>query len=154
MFVKMAVLALYKRIFGPVRLANGLIWSGLVFTFLFYMALIIAFAATGIPRAEDAATGGWLSLQYDDRVNTYSEPLAAACGIVGALLDVYILVVPLYFIWNLRMSSRNKAGVAAIFFTGILATAFSISGAYFRYKLVQKPGYDLSWRAMPVYAMK
>lgn len=154
MFVKMAVLALYKRIFGPVRLANVLIWSGLVFTLLFYMSLIIAFAATSIPRAEDAATGFWLSLQYDDRANRWANPLAAACGIVGALLDVYILVVPLYFVWNLRMSYRNKAGVAAIFFTGVLATAFSIAGAYYRYLLVQKPGFDLSWRAMPVYAMK
>lgn len=120
MFIKMAVLALYKRIFSPVRLANGLIWGGLVFTFLFYMALIIAFAATCIPRASDYATGGWLSLTYDARTNTYSEPLAAACGIVGAILDAYILVIPLWFIGNLRMSTRNKAGVGAIFFTGIL----------------------------------
>lgn len=116
----MAVLALYKRIFGPVRLANALIWSGLVFTLLFYMALIIAFAATCIPRASDYATGGWLSLTYDIRAYKYSAPLAATCGIVGAILDIYILVIPLYFVWNLKMSARNKAGVGAIFFTGIL----------------------------------
>lgn len=120
MFVKMAVLALYKRIFGPVRLANALIWSGLVFTLAFYMSLIIAFAATCIPRASDYATGGWLSLTYDARANHYSAPLAAVCGIVGAILDVYILVIPLYFIWSLKMSSKNKVGVGAIFFTGSL----------------------------------
>lgn len=120
MFVKMAVLALYKRIFGPVRLANTLIWSGLIFTLVFYLSLVIALAATSIPRASDYATGGWLSFKYNARANTYSEPLAAACGIVGAILDVYILVIPLYFIGNLRMSSKNKAGVGAIFFTGVL----------------------------------
>lgn len=120
MFVKMAVLALYKRIFGPVRLANTLIWSGLVFTCLFYTSLVISFAATCIPRASDYATGGWLSLTYDARTNKYSAPLAAVCGIVGAVLDVYILLIPLYFVWNLRMSPRNKVGVGAIFFTGSL----------------------------------
>lgn len=118
MFIKMAVLALYRRIFGPVRLANTLIWAGLVFTLGFYLSLVIAFCATSIPRASDYASGGWLSLTYDARANYYAEPLAATCGIVGAILDLYILIIPIYFVWNLRMSTKNKLGVASIFFTG------------------------------------
>lgn len=194
MFIKLAVLALYRRIFGPVRLANSLILSGMAFTAVFYLATIILFCAGCIPRAEDYPTGGWLSLNYDVRCAKLSAPVAAACGIVGAVLDCYILVIPLFFVWGLHMSTRHRIGVASIFFTGAMyvfsryalgvvfhivcfiallilihpgsyfrgaevltlnsAVAFSIAGAYYRTLLIHNPGSDLSWRAMPIYAMK
>ena len=36
------------------------------------------------------------------------------------LLDVCILVIPLFFIWTLQLSSRRKAGLGGIFMLGAL----------------------------------
>lgn len=118
MFVKAAILALYRRIFSPSRRYHALILSGMAFTFASYTAVLIVLAVGCTPKSKDYASGGWLSLQYRARCNKYNPASTAASGVIGAVIDVYILLLPLFFISQLQTPKRRKAGLATIFVVG------------------------------------
>lgn len=118
MFVKAAILALYRRIFSPSRRYHALILLGMAFTFASYISVLVSLAVGCIPRSGDYASGGWLSLPYRERCNQYNPGITAASGVVGAVIDIYILLLPLFFISQLQTSKRRKAGLAAIFAVG------------------------------------
>lgn len=118
MFAKTAILALYQRIFSPSRRSHMLILSGMAFIVVFYISVLIIMAAGCTPKTGDYAMGGWLSMQYNNRCTKYSSPTTAASGVVGAVIDIYILLLPLFFVWELQTSTKRKAGLAAIFTVG------------------------------------
>lgn len=118
MFAKTGILALYRRIFSPLRCANVLILSGMVFTALFYITILIVVAVGCTPQPGDYAMGGWLSPVYHQRCYHYNHGTTAASGVVGAVIDIYILILPLFLVWELRTSTKRKTGLAAIFIVG------------------------------------
>lgn len=117
-FAKTSILAIYERIFSPSRRFHILILSGIIFNIVLYISLIIVTAWACTPKSEDYATGGWLSPKVADRCTRYTSKTMAASGVVGAVVDVYILLLPLFFVLNLHTSTRHKAGLAAIFILG------------------------------------
>lgn len=118
MFAKTGILALYRRIFSPLRCANVLILSGMVFIVLFYISMLIVVAVGCTPKPADFAKGGWLSPIYHQRCYHYNHGTTAASGVVGAVIDIYILILPLFLVWELRTSTKRKTGLAAIFIVG------------------------------------
>lgn len=122
MFAKTAILAFYRRIFGLSRRSRILILPGLAFTVVMYLAILIVVAVGCVPQPADWATGlmgsGWLSPQYLERMEKYSAPTTAASGIGGAVIDIYILLLPLLFVSQLQISRSRKAGLAAVFILG------------------------------------
>lgn len=118
MFAKAAILAFYRRIFKPSRRYHVLILSGMAFTFVFYTSVLVVLAVGCVPKSQDYASGGWLSPQYQERCNKYNPATTAASGVVGAVIDIYILLLPLLFVFQLQTSRRRKAGLAAVFIVG------------------------------------
>lgn len=118
MFAKAAVLALYQRIFSPSRRSHALILSGMAFTVMSYISMLIVLAAGCTPRAGDYIGGSLLSPQYIQRYNMYNPATTAASGVVGAVIDIYILLLPLFFVFQLHTSRSRKVGLAAIFVVG------------------------------------
>lgn len=113
---KTAILVLYRRIFSPVHLANILILSSIAFTVVFYVSMAVAFIVGVVPRSVDYSA--YLPAADVERALRLSPPLTATCGLVGLLIDVYILVVPFFFIWDLNIPVKRKIGMSAIFITG------------------------------------
>lgn len=151
MFIKTAILALYRRIFSPSRRSHIMILSGMAFIVVFYISVLIVMAVGCTPKSEDYALGGWLSVQYSVRCNKYNPATAAAIGLVGAVIDVYILVLPLFFVWKLQTSTKRKAGLAAVFLVGSSACVFSIVSAYYRFNIIATSAEDQTWATMPIY---
>ncbi|KAK8080336.1 integral membrane protein (Pth11) [Apiospora hydei] len=120
MCIKGSLLALYRRLFKPSRAANILIWGGLAFNIVFYLVVTVVLLAFCIPRAEDYPLGGWLSLQYSNRCYQVDGHITGVSGIVGSVIDFYIMGVPLIVSWGLRTSRKRKIGLSAIF---VLASA-------------------------------
>ncbi len=119
MLIKGSILFLYRRLFQISMTASVLIWIGLSVNVVFYLATFVAFLSGCIPRpGDDQGLGAWLSLTFGARCNTISTPTAAATGIVGSVLDVYILIIPLVMVSGLRASWKKKAGIFAIFIAG------------------------------------
>lgn len=124
-FVKTSILALYRRIFSPARRSNLMILGAMGFILAFYTSMIVALAVGCTPRPQDYVPGplgtaftGWKSTTYSARCNKFNPGITAALGVVGAAVDLYILVIPLFFISELHISSRRKIGLAAIFTIG------------------------------------
>ena len=44
--------------------------------------------------------------------------LLISVSVSNVLLEVLILILPLFFIWTLQLSSRRKAGLSGIFMLG------------------------------------
>lgn len=166
---------MYLRIFRPSHNAKILLWTGIVLSTMFYIASIAVYLGTCLPRKEDDSTGGWLSPQFADRVYAIEGDLSAATGIVGTVIDLYILIAPLTFLWSLRLPLRRKAGVSAVFIAGsayvllvcslalipgltktIRACIFSVCGVVYRMRIAKPTAeaQDLSWNTMPIYAMR
>lgn len=114
MLIKAAILALYRRLFSPSRLANVLILGGFVLIVVFHIVGIVVLLVFCIPRAQDYPLGGWLSLQYATRWYQVDASITAASGVGGAVNDVYIMGVPLAVSWGIRTSKKRKIALSAI----------------------------------------
>ncbi|GAP82405.1 putative integral membrane protein [Rosellinia necatrix] len=146
--VKCTLLLLYMRIFSPNPRARVMIWAGLIFIVTFYTISVIVSLATCLPRASD---GGWLSQSRGSRCEKEDELFAEVQGIVGAITDIYVFIIPMTLLAKLRLSRKRKIGVYGIFFTGFLACVVSIINAVFRF-IVFGSG-DALWNEVPIYAL-
>lgn len=59
-----------------------------------------------------------MDLSYEERCKKYNPSITAVIGVIGAVIDIYILVIPIFFVWALQISRSRKAGLAAIFLLG------------------------------------
>lgn len=167
MSVKSTLLVLYLRIFAPNPRAKFMVWAGISFNIVFYTISAIVSMATCIPHPGD---GGWSSTAMADRCRSESEKFADVQGIIGALTDIYVFLVPMPMIAELHLSRKREFGVYGVFFTGFLyasslpnflrlvplltfprAFVVSIINAVFRFKMFQTD--DTLWDDVPIYAL-
>lgn len=118
MFLKLTMLALYLRLFKPVRYVNWMIKIGIAVIIPFYAACMVATLVLCLPRPGDE--GGWLSLQQRARCDTPQIIVGKTQSVFNAISDIYIFMIPLFSISGLHLSRKRKVGVIAIFFTGSL----------------------------------
>jgi hypothetical protein len=113
--VKLTLLFFFLRIF-PKPLVRKALWATIALTVLYG----VAFAITGIFQCSPISYY-WLQ---------YATPGAGKCVNINALawtnaiisiaLDIWMLVLPLYEVFHLQLSWRNKISVAMMFFVGTL----------------------------------
>ncbi|CAG9941675.1 unnamed protein product [Clonostachys rosea f. rosea IK726] len=118
MLIKIALLIQYRRIFHPSPVANLLLWFGIVSTALIYIICMCILLAYCVPRPEDYPLGGWVSLSYSNRCRMPSAYVVLLSGILGTVIDIYVLTIPLAFLWGLKTTVKRKAGLSAIFLAG------------------------------------
>lgn len=113
---KVSLLLLYLRIFNVARGAAIMVWTGIVFITIFYLASFAAQAIMCFPRGSET----WFVATLAPRCGQPQLRLAAIQGVVGVLTDFYTLAIPFVLVSRLQMASSKKAGVAGIFLTGLL----------------------------------
>ena len=97
--LKMSLLLLYFRVFGPDKIARYLIYIGMAICILAYTALM-----------------------FLDIFSNVTTVIAAnkSLGVVNFASDVYILCVPIAAISKLQLSFKKRIGVMFIFMAGIV----------------------------------
>jgi hypothetical protein len=80
----------------------------MVIVTLFYAILVIYTGAKCRPK-------NGTSCDVPTQVN-----LAKAATSVNLILDVYIMVLAVFNIWSLQLTTRRKYGIVAVFATGVL----------------------------------
>ncbi len=118
--IKVAILVEWLQIFIPKGTRNFFFWCAHVLLWVnarFYLSAIVVIIVSYVPQEND-----WNKLLrgIDD------IPLDIASSAVNFLVDIGILLLPQGVIWRLNMSSKNKAGVSAIFGLGVLYVFKSI----------------------------
>ncbi|KAF2185803.1 hypothetical protein K469DRAFT_631712 [Zopfia rhizophila CBS 207.26] len=117
-FAKLYVLLLYLRFFKVIRFTAILIWFGIVFNILFFLA----FLGVVIGQALKCIGLGALTNPFCGNVNKATAIQAA----INVFLDFYILFIPLQQVYSLKVTTRKKLGVAAVFGVGSLACFVSV----------------------------
>lgn len=164
--VKVTLLLLYLRIFRPSHQANIMIWLGIAFVALFYLACAIAYIILFVPRPGGNSAWGVMS----HRTTMIIMNTATAQGVVGCVQDLYILMIPIYLVSGLRLARGKKIGVIALFLTGALyvlshvylsniltvfrASVCSIINAALRFVERSKKVPDSLWESIPVYTLR
>ncbi|KAK4159206.1 hypothetical protein QBC43DRAFT_374006 [Cladorrhinum sp. PSN259] len=152
MLIKASILLSYRRLFQISTVANAMIWFGLAANVFFYLISVVVLLSYCVPRSDEWAVGGWYALKFAQRCYRHSSNIAAASGVFGTFIDIFILVVPLQPITTLRASPAKKIGICAIFLAGSSACVFSIVGLVYRIRYYHDPNDD-SYVMVPILAM-
>jgi len=99
LLIKLSLLLLYLRIFGPDKVTRYLIYLGITVCSLAYT--IIMFLSI-FASVETAING------------------SKTVGAVNLSSDIYILCVPIMAASKLQMSTKKRVGLFLVFLTGIL----------------------------------
>lgn len=129
MFFKLTLLSLYLRLFNPVRWALYMIWSGVAAVTGLYIAFAIVILDKCVPRADQT----WQSTTFVGDCSPSQHTMSKVTGIFGLISDVYIMAIPLWLVSRLTLKPKRKAGVLAVFLTGLIAIGCSAAGLATRY---------------------
>ncbi|RDA94343.1 hypothetical protein CP533_3804 [Ophiocordyceps camponoti-saundersi (nom. inval.)] len=118
--IKLSVLFFYLRIF-PDRRVRYLLWGTLLFTCLFGGAFILL--AVFRCRPVDYNWLQWETRRRGEGVGRCldADAIARSNAIVNILLDVWMLVIPVWQLKDLSLDWKRKAGVGAMFAVGTLS---------------------------------
>jgi len=92
-----------------------MIWSGIIFTVLFYVSCTIAQVKETVPRKGES----WLAMKKPASYTALTT-ISSIQGVVGIVTDFYILLIPIHLVVGLRFPLGRKLGVCAIFMTGLV----------------------------------
>ena len=115
LFAKVALLLLYYRVFSLDRWTKIAIYFGITIICLFYIGSSVANFILCSPRRHES----WTSTSFVERCDRAAVQ-ADIQGIFGLVSDLYIFILPLPALRRLRMSSKKKLAVTAVFLTGLM----------------------------------
>lgn len=111
--IKLTFLFLYRRVFSPESTYKYAIDGGIAFIICATIALFFGsiFACVPVSRTWDEAVDGHCI--NPDGIDYLS-------GVVNAVMDLYILVLPMPLLWRLKMETRRKLKLSIVFGLGLL----------------------------------
>ncbi|KAI4117186.1 MAG: hypothetical protein LQ345_002537, partial [Seirophora villosa] len=135
-FTKLSLLLLYHRIFARDRVTKYLVYFGILYCFVLYASfLLLTFLLC------QSTLEGSCEREMDLFV-------LISRGF-NVLADIYLLIIPIAAVAKLHMPLRQKLGVSAVFFAGMLACLSGILALYYRTQLLSTR--DITWHSTPVF---
>lgn len=114
MFVRLLLLALYLRIFKPIKWARITIFVGMALIAVFYVVCTIILLAVTVPSPGQT----WIYTTFTHV--QFEADVSVAQGYFGVFSDLLILGLPLKLVSDLFLQRKRKIGVLAVFLTGLL----------------------------------
>lgn len=113
-FTKLSLLLLYYRIFAPDRLTKHFVVIGILYCSVLYTSYLLLTFLLCQSTLQPFCMHEWnLFILISSGLNVFG--------------DIYLLTIPLAAIAKLQMAFRQKLGVSAVFFTGIMyVPSFSV----------------------------
>lgn len=111
--IKSSLFIQYYLLFRPLRWVRISVWIGATISTAFYVAVSITAFVLESPWPGESLLEGILSWHYL-KFAQFSIPT----GVVGMLVDWYLLILPIPAVWTLQMSTAKKLGVLIVFMTG------------------------------------
>lgn len=118
--VKLTLLVFYLTIFPSVSTGawtRGMLWGSIAFNVVLAAACVFLAIFQCNP-----VSYYWKQFLHDDVTATCiaSAPVAWANASLNVALDLWMIVIPLKEVWNLRLNFKKKAGVVIMFLMGTL----------------------------------
>lgn len=111
--IKSSLFIQYYLVFRPLRWVRIFVWIGATVSVVFYVTVSITAFVLNSPWPGESFLEGilsWHFLKFAD----FSVPT----GVIGILVDWYLLVLPIPAVLTLQMSVVKKLGVLTVFMTG------------------------------------
>lgn len=114
-FIKCSFFIQYYLLFRPLRWVRISVWIGATVSAVFYVVVSITAFVLDSPWPGESLLEVILS-----RRNLTFAKFSIPTGVIGMLVDWYLLILPIPAVWTLKMSTGRKLGVLIIFMTGSL----------------------------------
>lgn len=111
--IKSSLFIQYYSLFWPLRWVRISVWIGATISTIFYIVCAIAGFILNSPWPGESMLEDILSQHY----STFSR-FSPAIGVVGMLVDLYLLILPIKAVMGLNMRTSKKVGLAVVFLTG------------------------------------
>jgi hypothetical protein len=131
-FIKVSILCFYRRMSGSLKnIFVYAVWAMIVFCVLYgiLFSFLIIFTCTpviGYFRMYDLLWRVRNELSCNDE-----GAIVVACAIIGTVQDLFICLLPILLIWNLKMAKRQKAALCGIFGMGLITCVCGILRTYY-----------------------
>ncbi|KAL8832082.1 MAG: hypothetical protein Q9170_005019 [Blastenia crenularia] len=112
--VKLSLFLLYLRLFGTLTWMKRLVWLGIIFTGLFYLAISIAKLGMCAPRRHESYI-----MSFSTERCARTKQLGVVNGVFNIISDAYLFVLPIPAVLKLHTDHRRKCGLLAVFMTGM-----------------------------------
>ena len=114
--VKFAILLFYLRLFGSRQGFKKILYSTGALTISCCIGLIFP----AIFRWTPICAAFSLDALYQDHHCINTDAYLVSTSVINVLLDVWILVLPLFIIWTLQLSPRQNYELSGVFLLGAL----------------------------------
>lgn len=111
--IKCSLFIQYFLLFRPLQWVRISVWIGATISALFYFAVSITAFILNSPWPGESILEDVLSWHYL-KFSGFSIPT----GVIGMLVDWYLLILPIPAVLSLQMSIAKKLGVLIVFMTG------------------------------------
>ncbi|KAA6414778.1 MAG: hypothetical protein FRX48_01528 [Lasallia pustulata] len=125
---KLSLYLLYLRIFNPSVRTTYLVYIGITFTAVFHTASLLNNVISCTPRGGHT----FLEAVANPKCTVSAITVGIVRAAINALIDFFMLYIPMPVVWTLQLPMRRKIGVCAIFMTGLLACTAGILSLYYR----------------------
>lgn len=119
LFTKISICLLYLRIFAVQKRFTAFVKGGMMFFTIYYAATLGLSIATVMKCDRPSA--------LRDSLCAKTESLTLFQAVINVSTDLYLLVLPIAPIIQLKMPQRKKLGVLAIFLCGFIALVVSFA---------------------------
>ena len=111
--IKCSLFIQYYLLFRVLRWVRISVWIGATISVIFYVAVTIIAFALNSPWSGESFLEAILSWHHH-MFAQFSVPT----GVIGMLVDLYLLILPLPAVLHMQMSTGKKLGVLTVFMTG------------------------------------
>ncbi|KAK2612083.1 hypothetical protein QQS21_001932 [Conoideocrella luteorostrata] len=146
---KAAILLLLRQIFGVTRPMRIAIWAGLIFCFLIYFQNLILVPVFSVPRAGETWDDLVALPVALNRVRKMTS-VGVEQGALAVLLDLYIFLLPLPQLANLKLrTGAKRLKLFGVFGTAVIGVVASMIGLVFRIRSLSVK--DITWANAQLY---
>jgi hypothetical protein len=122
-FTKISIVFFLARLFSPMNtLKKWLIYG----TFAFYTVLVVVSILIFVFACRPISAGWDLAVRVQHYQYLDLEAVVLSMGVTYAIGDVWLLVLPIHQVLQLKMSPRKKASVIIVFAFGAIACAGAV----------------------------
>jgi hypothetical protein len=112
----LAILFLYLQLFSVHKRTKIFVYINLAISFIQFLAFVIGFGVLCIPLPGETWVSKGIKYQCQETGTLYGLILA----VVSVVSDFFLIAIPIPVVWQLQLPTKKKAGVCAIFVTGLL----------------------------------
>ena len=112
---KLSILLLLFRLFSPNRRTRYMIYLGIFWAAVTSLGTLIVASVLCAPRHGEAFESPAVISRCE-----HEKIWAVVQSTMSAVLDLYILYLPIPMVWSLKLNRKRKIGVLSIFMTGLM----------------------------------